>query len=121
VNDGLGCCRSVIRGWILINPGLDTQGEIDGSFLIHSEMLRGIRAAQCGPRLKQKPVSAAGLLDIAGDVAQLVRALPCHGRGRGFEPRRPRHTFQMIYLELAETKEGAKGHRFVYFLCPLVR
>jgi hypothetical protein len=26
-----------------------------------------------------------------GDVAQLVRALPCHGRGRGFEPRRPRH------------------------------
>jgi ATP-dependent Clp protease ATP-binding subunit ClpC len=29
-----------------------------------------------------------------GDVAQLVRALPCHGRGRGFEPRRPRHTKQ---------------------------
>ena len=21
----------------------------------------------------------------------------CHGRGRGFEPRRPRHTFQMTY------------------------
>jgi hypothetical protein len=31
---------------------------------------------------------------IQGDVAQLVRALPCHGRGRGFEPRRPRHTKQ---------------------------
>ena len=30
----------------------------------------------------------------SGDVAQLVRALPCHGRGRGFEPRRPRHSFQ---------------------------
>jgi hypothetical protein len=28
---------------------------------------------------------------VTGDVAQLVRALPCHGRGRGFEPRRPRH------------------------------
>jgi hypothetical protein len=27
---------------------------------------------------------------MSGDVAQLVRALPCHGRGRGFEPRRPR-------------------------------
>jgi hypothetical protein len=26
-----------------------------------------------------------------GDVAQLVRALPCHGRGRWFEPSRPRH------------------------------
>src|SRR5579862_1021160 len=28
-----------------------------------------------------------------GDVVQLVRMLPCHGRGRGFEPRRPRHRF----------------------------
>ena len=29
----------------------------------------------------------------AGDVVQLVRTLPCHGRGRGFESRRPRHSF----------------------------
>jgi hypothetical protein len=28
-----------------------------------------------------------------GDVVQLVRTLPCHGRGREFESRRPRHTF----------------------------
>ncbi len=28
-----------------------------------------------------------------GDVVQLVRTLPCHGRGRGFESRRPRHSF----------------------------
>ena len=26
----------------------------------------------------------------SGDVAQSVRALPCHGRGREFESRRPR-------------------------------
>src|ERR1700712_3357710 len=26
-----------------------------------------------------------------GVLAQLVRALPCHGRGCGFEPRRSRH------------------------------
>ncbi len=53
-----------------------------------------------------------------GDVAQLVRALPCHGRGRGFEPRRPRHSFQKSSLEWAETIEGAKGHKFVSLLCP---
>jgi hypothetical protein len=28
----------------------------------------------------------------AGDVVQLVRTLPCHGRGREFESRRPRHS-----------------------------
>ena len=32
---------------------------------------------------------------VVGDVVQLVRMLPCHGRGRGFEPRRPRHTKQI--------------------------
>ena len=26
-----------------------------------------------------------------GVVVQLVRTLACHARGRGFEPRRPRH------------------------------
>ena len=31
-----------------------------------------------------------------GDVVQLVRTLPCHGRGRGFESRRPRHCFQQL-------------------------
>ena len=46
----------------------------------------------------------------SGDVAQLVRALPCHGRGRGFEPRRPRHTFQKtygIYGTLVTSKSGS--------------
>jgi hypothetical protein len=33
----------------------------------------------------------------AGDVVQLVRTLPCHGRGREFESRRPR--------QLTENKE----------------
>jgi hypothetical protein len=39
----------------------------------------------------------------SGDVAQLVRALPCHGRGRGFEPRRPRHKHE---------KRNSLWHRF---------
>src|SRR5947207_10409246 len=30
-------------------------------------------------------------LHNSGDVVQLVRTLPCHGRGREFESRRPRH------------------------------
>ncbi len=32
----------------------------------------------------------------AGDVVQLVRTLPCHGRGRGFESRRPRHILKHL-------------------------
>ncbi len=43
-----------------------------------------------------------------GDVAQLVRALPCHGRGRGFEPRRPRHTFQSTYGTYGDPLVGAE-------------
>ena len=35
------------------------------------------------------------VVDLAsGDVVQLVRTLPCHGRGREFESRRPRHSFE---------------------------
>jgi hypothetical protein len=33
---------------------------------------------------------------LSGGVAQLVRALPCHGRGYGFEPRHSRHTLSLV-------------------------
>jgi hypothetical protein len=38
----------------------------------------------------------AGSVDRSGDVVQLVRTLPCHGRGREFESRRPRHILKYL-------------------------
>src|SRR5579872_1717014 len=44
---------------------------------------------------ERKTLAIAHHVDLAsGDVVQLVRTLPCHGRGRGFESRRPRQFFQ---------------------------
>jgi hypothetical protein len=43
----------------------------------------------------------------------------CHGRGRGFEPRRPRHSFQKSCRDFEETIEDPKGHVFVPFFVPL--
>jgi hypothetical protein len=41
--------------------------------------------------------------------------LGCHGRGRGFESRRPRHSFQKSWSDFAQTIEDPKGHVFVPF------
>ncbi len=45
----------------------------------------------------------------SGDVAQLVRALPCHGRGRGFEPRRPRHHSKALRMMGDPPKRRGRG------------
>ena len=42
----------------------------------------------------------------------------CHGRGREFESRRPRHSFQKSCTKFNETNGGAKGHVFAPFLHP---
>ena len=89
----------------------------------YGEVVRGLRAHSSNDCATAAPREVSGSdtlnpVETLGDVAQLVRALPCHGRGRGFEPRRPRHTFQRSYSELAETTEGAEGHKFVSLLCP---
>jgi hypothetical protein len=64
-------------------------------------ILRGIRLdsrewVEAGEKVDSKERQqilrlAASRRKQKGDVVQLVRMLPCHGRGRGFEPRRPRH------------------------------
>src|SRR5437870_10320337 len=47
--------------------------------------------------LTWRPGSRKVRLPFNGGVAQLVRALPCHGRGYGFEPRRSRHLHPVPY------------------------
>jgi hypothetical protein len=79
---------------------------------------QGLTRAFCAnSALYAKPANALSskvfseVVDLAsGDVVQLVRTLPCHGRGRGFESRRPRHSFQAL-ATLAFLKSGDVGGR----------
>ena len=53
-------------------------------------------ALQAGGRRFEPCTAHHTAWQICGDVVQLVRTLPCHGRGREFESRRPRHSFQGV-------------------------
>src|SRR5580700_7806848 len=66
--------------WVCYNP---TTGRDSCSFVCANRILIVRKSLGVRPR-HQTPL---------GDVVQLVRTLPCHGRGRGFESRRPRHSF----------------------------
>jgi hypothetical protein len=64
------------------------------SFLLQSEQSE---PPGFGARFRSPSKSSRqGGRSSSGDVVQLVRTLPCHGRGRGFESRRPRHSFQSL-------------------------
>jgi hypothetical protein len=45
----------------------------------------------------------------------------CHGRGREFESRRPRHSFQKSWADLAETIEGFSANLCSRYLTALSR
>ena len=49
--------------------------------------------AQLGEHLpyKQRVIGSSPIVSTSGPVAQLVRALACHARGRGFDPHPDRH------------------------------
>jgi hypothetical protein len=53
------------------------------------------------------------------DHCQMSFRTFCHGRGRGFESRRPRHSFQRTCASFSETIEDPKGHVFVPFFVSL--
>ena len=52
-----------------------------------------------------------GIFNIDGPVAQLVRAPPCHGGGRGFESRLGRSIWDLSSAGRASALQ-AEGHRF---------
>ncbi len=52
----------------------------------------------------------------SGPVAQLVRALACHARGRGFDPHPDRHSLQqpLLYASVAQlVEQGTENPRVV--------
>src|SRR5580692_9844183 len=64
---------------------LDTRGTLPLHCL--TSRRSQVRALHCPPSV---------FASLSGDVVQLVRTLPCHGRGREFESRRPRHFLQAL-------------------------
>ena len=71
---------------------------------------------------KQRVTGSSPVLStIYGLVAQLVRALACHARGRGFEPHPSRH-FNLIFLaDLAHLVERHLAKVEVAGSSPVIR
>ena len=76
--------------------------------LILSEMLRSHLALNL--RDAHDPIFLRKI--ESGLVAQLVRAPPCHGGGRGFEPHPGRYKFWDLSSAGRASALQAEGHRF---------
>ena len=58
--------------------------------------------AQLGEHLpyKQRVIGSSPIVSTSGLVVQLVRTLPCHGRGRGFESHPDRQQCSLAVMPL---------------------
>src|SRR6266446_9665120 len=59
-------------------------------------------------------------LHVSRECLNFQVAVPCHGRGRGFESRRPRHSFQKSCTDFTQAIEDAKGPRVASFSRPFL-
>ena len=68
--------------------------------------------AQLGEHLpyKQRVIGSSPIVStINGPVAQLVRALACHARGRGFDPHPDRHLYNTALAVCLCSSVGRAG------------
>ena len=72
-----------------------------------AQLVRAPALQAGGRRFESCTTHQIGVRSQTGDVVQLVRTLPCHGRGRGFESRRPRQFFSMT-CRLSPFESGRK-------------
>jgi hypothetical protein len=84
----MGWPASQFRGW---TGGASPLGRVAGAGRESGAWTAAPRSRRSLGILERCAVPMVLRAPHRGGVAQLVRALPCHGRGRGFESRRSRH------------------------------